>query len=46
MRERDDAYSFKPRFWDIWPSKEEAMQAYVDLAKELVGKPVEDVLAE
>ena len=22
------------------------MQAYVDLAKELVGKPVEDVLAE
>ena len=27
-------------------SKEEAMQAYVDLAKELVGKPVEDVLAE
>ena len=37
--------------WDAWAavdgkSKEEAMQAYVDLAKELVGKPVEDVLAE
>ena len=37
--------------WDAWAAedgktKEEAMQAYVDLAKELVGKPVEDVLAE
>jgi len=37
--------------WDAWAaedgeSKEEAMQAYVDLAKELVGQPVEDVLTE
>ena len=37
--------------WDAWAaedgkSKQEAMQAYVDLAKELVGKPIEDVLAE
>jgi diazepam-binding inhibitor (GABA receptor modulating acyl-CoA-binding protein) len=37
--------------WDAWKaedgkSKEEAMQAYVDLAKELVGKLVEDILAE
>ncbi|KAL7523268.1 hypothetical protein ACHAWF_000449 [Thalassiosira exigua] len=36
--------------WDAWAaedkiSQEEARQAYVDLAKELVGKPVEDVLA-
>lgn len=36
--------------WDAWAaedglSKEEARQAYVELAKELVGKPVEDVLA-
>lgn len=36
--------------WDAWAAedgrtKEEARQAYVDLAKELVGKPVEDVLA-
>ena len=36
--------------WDAWAaeeklSKEEARQAYVDLAKELVGKPVEDILA-
>lgn len=36
--------------WDAWAaedkrSKEEARQAYVDLAKELVGKPVEEVLA-
>ena len=36
--------------WDAWAaedglSKEEARQAYIDLAKELVGKPVEDVLA-
>jgi acyl-CoA-binding protein len=27
-------------------TKEEARQAYVDLAKELIGKPVENVLAE
>lgn len=37
--------------WDAWAaedgkSKEEAMQAYVDLANELVGQPVEDVLTE
>mmetsp|Transcript_8366 Transcript_8366/g.18744 ORF Transcript_8366/g.18744 Transcript_8366/m.18744 type:complete len:99 (+) Transcript_8366:205-501(+) len=36
--------------WDAWAaedelSKEEARQAYVDLAKELIGKPVEDLLA-
>ena len=36
--------------WDAWAaedglSAEEARQAYADLAKELVGKPVEDVLA-
>mmetsp|Transcript_32158 Transcript_32158/g.68054 ORF Transcript_32158/g.68054 Transcript_32158/m.68054 type:complete len:101 (-) Transcript_32158:348-650(-) len=36
--------------WDAWAaedklSKEEARQEYVDLAKELIGKPVEDVLA-
>lgn len=36
--------------WDAWKaedgkSKEEAREAYVDLAKELIGKPVEDVLA-
>jgi len=37
--------------WDAWAAvdnltKEEARQAYVDLAKELVGKPVDTVLAE
>jgi diazepam-binding inhibitor (GABA receptor modulating acyl-CoA-binding protein) len=37
--------------WDAWAAmdnltKEEARQAYVDLAKELIGKPVETVLAE
>ena len=37
--------------WDAWAAvdnltKEEARQAYVDLAKELIGKPVENVLAE
>ncbi|KAL3774327.1 hypothetical protein ACHAW5_009846 [Stephanodiscus triporus] len=37
--------------WDAWKeadalTKEEARQAYVDLAKELIGKPVEIVLAE
>ena len=36
--------------WDAWAaeenlSKEEARQQYADLAKELVGKPVEDILA-
>ena len=36
--------------WDAWAaeeklSKEEARQGYVDLAKELIGKPVEDVLS-
>ena len=36
--------------WDAWEAEdgksiEEARQAYVDLAKELIGKPVEDVLA-
>lgn len=36
--------------WDAWKAEEglsveEARQAYVDLAKELVGKPVEDALA-
>jgi diazepam-binding inhibitor (GABA receptor modulating acyl-CoA-binding protein) len=36
--------------WDAWAaedtlSKEEARHAYVELAKEIVGKPVEDVLA-
>ena len=36
--------------WDAWAaedklSREEARQAYADLAKELVGKPVEDALA-
>mmetsp|Transcript_18108 Transcript_18108/g.43553 ORF Transcript_18108/g.43553 Transcript_18108/m.43553 type:complete len:101 (-) Transcript_18108:256-558(-) len=40
----------KRQKWDAWAaedklSKEEARQAYADLAKELVGKPVEDVLA-
>ena len=37
--------------WDAWAAvdnltKEEARQAYVDLAKELIGKPVDTVLAE
>ena len=37
--------------WDAWAAvdhltKEEARQAYVDLAKELVGEPIEIVLAE
>lgn len=36
--------------WDAWAecdamSVDEARQAYVDLAKELIGKPVEDILA-
>ena len=36
--------------WDAWAaeeklSKDEAREAYCELAKELVGKPVEDVLA-
>ena len=36
--------------WDAWAqedklSKDEARQAYVDLAKQLIGKPVEDVLS-
>ena len=36
--------------WDAWAaeeklSKEEARDAYCELAKELVGTPVEDVLA-
>ena len=36
--------------WDAWAaedkrSKDEARQAYVDLAKELIGRPVENILA-
>eukprot|EP00580_Thalassiosira_gravida_P014155 CAMPEP_0201684918 /NCGR_PEP_ID=MMETSP0494-20130426/52890_1 /ASSEMBLY_ACC=CAM_ASM_000839 /TAXON_ID=420259 /ORGANISM="Thalassiosira gravida, Strain GMp14c1" /LENGTH=102 /DNA_ID=CAMNT_0048168741 /DNA_START=13 /DNA_END=321 /DNA_ORIENTATION=- len=36
--------------WDAWAacddmSQEDARQAYAGLAKELIGKPVEDVLA-
>mmetsp|Transcript_16843 Transcript_16843/g.24653 ORF Transcript_16843/g.24653 Transcript_16843/m.24653 type:complete len:101 (+) Transcript_16843:178-480(+) len=48
---RPGMFKFDARMrWDAWAaedelSAEEARQAYVDLAKELIGKPVEDVLA-
>ncbi|KAL3822241.1 hypothetical protein ACHAXA_005874 [Cyclostephanos tholiformis] len=50
--ERPGIFDFDARLkWDAWLAvdnltKEEARQAYVNLAKELVGKPVEIVLGE